>query len=584
MVLSGVVAVDSWRDNVTSATHLRSILSATVLLTAACGSGSGKTQCQNTCSQAGATQCSGSQVQTCVADANGCLSFSAPADCAPAKICGGGGNCVCKASTTSATAAVPATRSYSSGITTSVMAVPLPVVEPNPAHPTDFYFHYGGPRMYAVADLDGNGLDDLVVAPTYFNNHPLLPLEIWFNQGNGVFANRASTLIDGAVPTTADANNVFVADFNGDGVPDIFVVDQGLEDATPFTGATNLVLLSQPGGKYKDVSASLPDNGLAFNHVSTMADVNGDCFPDVVVTRFRTPTTPKAGTFIYMNDTHGGFTQVIDALPVEIRYLTDAERFTLSSDSQFTGTNGVGDLDGDGLPDLVTGSYNFHDGDGKRSIRFYRQDAAGRFTEKSRVEIPAALATIPYSPGSSNGLGVAGLYVADLNGDGKNDVVALWEGAASSYIEILRNEGNFRFSDVTLDWFGTYQTFYVSAGGVSFTASAYELRDVDGDGRVDLVIKSFGLGPDQLGALGPIYYNDGTGKLRAPPIQLDHVEQSPAQLKQVLGCDSCAYLTFPMRLTKAGPLDILLLDHSHLTATAPFQEKELLFKGLLRQR
>jgi hypothetical protein len=42
----------------------------------------------NTCPQAGATQCSGSQIQTCTADTQGCLGWSIPAPCATAgEIC-----------------------------------------------------------------------------------------------------------------------------------------------------------------------------------------------------------------------------------------------------------------------------------------------------------------------------------------------------------------------------------------------------------------------------------------------------------------------------------------------------------------
>lgn len=48
----------------------------------ACGGGGSKTPtCNNTCPSQGSTQCSGLQVQTCTADVNGCLEWSAPASC-----------------------------------------------------------------------------------------------------------------------------------------------------------------------------------------------------------------------------------------------------------------------------------------------------------------------------------------------------------------------------------------------------------------------------------------------------------------------------------------------------------------------
>src|SRR5207248_542711 len=48
--------------------------------------------CTNTCPNVGATQCSGAQVQTCTADANGCLSLAAPATCPSGQTCVSGQN------------------------------------------------------------------------------------------------------------------------------------------------------------------------------------------------------------------------------------------------------------------------------------------------------------------------------------------------------------------------------------------------------------------------------------------------------------------------------------------------------------
>jgi hypothetical protein len=51
----------------------------------ACGGGA--PPCTNTCASPGSTQCSGALVQTCAADANGCLAWGAGAACASGQSC-----------------------------------------------------------------------------------------------------------------------------------------------------------------------------------------------------------------------------------------------------------------------------------------------------------------------------------------------------------------------------------------------------------------------------------------------------------------------------------------------------------------
>src|SRR4051794_40572570 len=47
-----------------------------------------------------------------------------------------------------------------------------------------------GTRSWAVGDVDGDGREDIVVAPTYGRHLPLMPLQIWRNEGGGRFVDR----------------------------------------------------------------------------------------------------------------------------------------------------------------------------------------------------------------------------------------------------------------------------------------------------------------------------------------------------------------------------------------------------------
>ena len=377
----------------------------------------------------------------------------------------------------------------------STMESPQTSLILNPNVQKDHYFRYYIPNWFAKIDLTGNGLDSLVVTPSYYSNDPELPIELWVNKGNGVFENQASKLIDGPIPTTGIVKNIFVADFNGDGKDDIFITDTGHEmgncsDKTVCRGHHLTYLLSQPNGKWKDVSSTVPNNVLAFNHTSSMASLDGNGVMDIIVTRMSGSEAEIGSLLILKNDGSGNLTKVTSTLPLDIRYGITNEEFN-ASDFQSVGSNTVVDLDNDGTPDLVTASYGSDLKSGKQSIRLYKQSRDGVFSEAARMPIATRLLNIEYGTGQSGGLGAGAIYAADLNHDRRTDLLIHWEGWGKSFIQIMRNDGGWKFTDVTLEWLGTYdmnlkdRIFTISAG-------TYDLRDIDNDGNVDIVVNWLG--------------------------------------------------------------------------------------------
>ena len=117
----------------------------------------------------------------------------------------------------------------------------------------------------------------------------------------------------------------------------------------------------------------------------------------------------------------------------------------------------VGDVDGDGLPDLFFCGIDSPN-------HFYRNLGDLKF---NRVNIPESMA----SPGVPS----RGAVMVDLNGDGRLDLLISTVGLG---VKVWLNEGAFQFTDST-DHAGT-QTTYAS--------TSMALADVDGNGTLDLYV------------------------------------------------------------------------------------------------
>jgi hypothetical protein len=164
-----------------------------------------------------------------------------------------------------------------------------------------------------------------------------------------------------------------VADFNGDGKPDIAETDSG--------AGTVIVLLNDGTGR--PVVSKAYGAGVAPRTVAA-ADLNGDGRPDLIVTN-----SQSANVSILLNVGSGLF--------------SSATNFAVANDPIGIA---FGDFNGDGKIDIAIGANS--SGDGKLSILL--GNGSGSFT------------TAPNSPiligGQANGVAVA-----DFNSDGKQDVV-----------------------------------------------------------------------------------------------------------------------------------------------------------------
>ena len=339
---------------------------------------------------------------------------------------------------------------------------------------TTLTFDSGAPcgNAVTVADVNGDGIPDAILAggcPDY--NGQGLPgtISVQLGKGDGTF--RPAVVYDSG---GVQALSVQVADVNGDGKLDVLVANECDNDAC-FNSVVGL-LLGNGDGTFQpaiaiDYSVAVCQAGWPAS--LAVADVNGDGKPDLVVGYSRCVAIllgSGGGTFqppvTYFSSS------VVDAVAVS-------------------------DVNHDGKLDLAV-AYECSDGlcaDGGVGVLLGNGD--GTFQTASIYD--------------SNGYIATSVQVADVNGDGNPDILAL--NAAQSLhsnltgsVGVLLGNGD-----------GTFQPAGAYNSGDPYPSSL-AVGDINGDGKPDLAIAhcsaAFNHGaacPGTIGVVGVLLGNgDGT--------------------------------------------------------------------------
>jgi len=243
-----------------------------------------------------------------------------------------------------------------------------------------------------------------------------------------------------------------LADINRDGFPDLA--------AHPRLGKGPKVFLGNGQGKWTDSSQGLEMTRSCGGGIQ-LADVNMDGNLDLVV------ADHCEGVFVFLGDGKGQWQAVTQGLTSDFsRSKTAMER----DEEGFRGAEAVavGDVNGDGFPDLVVSSSD-HGG-----LTVYLGDGTGRkWTEVKRSGLPYGEEA---EPGDVyNGGWAFDLQLMDMNGDGRLDVVASYYTGP----RVWRGDGTGHFADQST---GLMKT---TLGGIY---GRIAVGDLNGDGRPDIVI------------------------------------------------------------------------------------------------
>ncbi len=277
------------------------------------------------------------------------------------------------------------------------------------------------PISVAIADFNGDGKPDLVTANADSNS-----VSVLLGDGAGGF-----TVASGSpFAVGGEPQAVAVGDFNADGNPDILAANNSDQTVT--------VLLGNGTGGFAPARGSPVALGSAPQTIA-VGDFNGDGKPDFVTAAYNNKVT------ILYGSGGGGF--------------AGARPFAVGSFPQFVA---AADLNGDGKLDIVTAN------SGSNSVTVLLANSAGGYT--AAAGSPFTVGMIPQS-----------VALVDINGDGKPDIVAA--NAGDNTISVLTGNGAGGFAAAAGSPF--------AAGATPFSLAA---GDFNGDGRADLAITDVGGG------------------------------------------------------------------------------------------
>lgn len=278
-----------------------------------------------------------------------------------------------------------------------------------------------------IADVNNDGRDDLVVAGIKYSWGAIRI----YHQDN---AGNLLPPVDYQLGST-EIGRLTVADLDGDGLNDIAVMT-----GTPYGESHVTILFHNPDGTFGP-EVTYKNVGTRYFVQIFVADIDGSGKKALIF-----QSSPQEITI--MQQTAWRTFEVSRVLSV-------------GSTTNNIGAFAVGDINGDGRPDIVATIYSGSPYDSSGTVALFIQSASGSFGAPVLRQEQRALA--------------GGIRITDINQDGLNDILCDTYGG----LLVIPQK-----SDHSLD---TTQLFYIN-NGVPLRNEGVSIGDINGDGRLDAVL------------------------------------------------------------------------------------------------
>ena len=331
-------------------------------------------------------------------------------------------------------------------------------------------------------DIDGDGLDDLIVQDTAGYRIRLQKPDGSLGEESLLEESSRMTVTGGVV--SFESRPLFSSDTNFDGVTDLGVWRGNTLRVYPqlpghrYQGKPDIVqlgldLLSEAEFRALEAAAgSVDQRGLSQKIIVSIEDHNGDNLPDILI-----ESTMSMGVF----DKRNTLSLHLGRRQGESLIYDEAEDALLASEGLQYGMVTT-DIDGDGLQDLVVRKVRLSfsrviralvSGNVSLRLSFFRMTPDGGYSEEpnyvTRTKVHFSMA--------SGQIDIPAVAVADFDGDGLKDLVIQTRSDRLSLSRGVADE--ILFSDESTD------IEVVLPRNGDLVAS----EDVDGDGRSDLVMR-----------------------------------------------------------------------------------------------